>query len=80
MEWDMPTLRPSGILPVSATIAGTGTSIISSPSGDITNIVGKDVAAFSEASGEMNIEQVSSCGIPEAGPEVITVYRVDFQP
>ena len=54
-------------------ITGTGTSITLSPSGDITN-----VAAFSEASGEMNIEEVSSCRISQAGPEVITVY-VDFQ-
>ena len=79
VEWDMPTLKPSGILPVSATIAGTGTSITSSPSGDITNIVGKDVAAFLEASGEMNMEEASSCVISEVGPEVITVYRADFQ-
>ena len=78
-EWDMSTLKPSGILLVSATIAGTGTSITSSPSGDITNIVGEDVAAFLEASGEMNIEEFSSCGISEVGPEVITVYRADFQ-
>ena len=35
-------------------------------SGDSTNIVGKDVAAFS-ASSDMNIDVVSRCGIFEAG-------------
>ena len=46
-------------------------------SGDSTNIVGKDVAAFSASSGDdTNIDVVSRCGIFEAGAAAIVVVVV----
>jgi hypothetical protein len=64
-------LKPSGIMPVIATLAGVGTSITPWSSGVPIYIVGEAAAIFSKSC-DINIDRVSFC---EAGAEVILLFE-----